>query len=88
MVDLCLRTVTFRGADLSPGATSADVLSSLLCSLGEDIALKVESIQFCRNKYFKVTFTDGLLKGRFEKEGVIIDGVHCPAVDGPPPPVI
>ena len=74
MVDLCLRTITFHGADLPPCATSADVLSSLLCSLGEDIALKVESVQFCPNKYFKVTFTDGLLKGRFQKEVLLLMG--------------
>lgn len=72
MVDLCLRTVTFRGADLPPRATLEDVLSSLLCSLGDDIAFKVKSVQFCPNKIFKVTFTDGLLKGRFQKEGVFM----------------
>ena len=84
MVDLCLKTVAFRGADLNPKLSTDEVLNLLLLSLGENARL-VLSVQFCPGKVFKVTFKNGELKGKYQNEGIIVDGVHCPAIDGGPP---
>ena len=84
MVDTCFKTVTFRGADINPRLTSEEVLPLLFVTLGIN-ACQVDAVQYCPNKVFKVTFKTGELKGKYQKEGVYVDGVHCPAIDGEPP---
>lgn len=84
MVDLCLKTVAFRGADLNLRLKPDDVLPLLFLSLGANL-LQVDTVQFCLNEVFKVTFKTSELKGKYQREGVIVDGVNCPAIDGGPP---
>lgn len=84
MVDTCVKTVTFRGTDINTKLSTEQVLSFIFVGLGVD-AHQVDAVQFCLNRAFKVTFKSGALKGKYQREGVYVDGVHCPAIDGGPP---